>query len=61
MAMTAGGRFIEVQGTAEGLPFTRGELGELLELAECGIGEIVALQEVALADPPPPRPAARST
>ncbi len=60
VAMTAGGRFIEVQGTAEGLPFTRGELGELLELAERGIGEIVGLQEVALAEPPPPRPTARS-
>src|SRR4051812_43788800 len=34
VVMTGAGRFIEVQGTAEGLPFSRGELDELLALAE---------------------------
>ena len=37
-------RFVEVQGTAEGMPFTRGELDELLALAELGIAELAALQ-----------------
>jgi ribonuclease PH len=49
------GRYVEVQGTAEGLAFTRGELDSLLGLAELGILEIVALQDEMLAEPPPPR------
>jgi ribonuclease PH len=52
VVMTGSGRFIEVQGTAEGLPFSRGELDELLALAEAGIGEIVALQGELTASPP---------
>ena len=44
VVMTESGRFVEVQGTAEGMAFSRGELDELLALAELGIGEIVALQ-----------------
>jgi ribonuclease PH len=44
-----------VQGTAEGLPFTRGELDQLLELAEDGIRDIFALQREVLAEPPAPR------
>jgi ribonuclease PH len=55
VVMTGSGRFIEVQGTAEGLPFTRGELDDLLALGEKGIGEIVALQEELTASPPEPR------
>jgi ribonuclease PH len=55
VVMTGAGRFIEVQGTAEGLPFTRGELQDLLDLAEQGIGELFALQRELLAEPPPPR------
>lgn len=55
VVMTGSGRFIEVQGTAEGLPFTRSELDELLVLAEAGIGEIVDLQQKMIAEPPPPR------
>jgi ribonuclease PH len=51
----AAGRFVEVQGTAEGVPFSRGELDDLLALAELGIGEIVALQSELLAEPPPRR------
>jgi ribonuclease PH len=50
--MTGSGRFIEVQGTAEGLPFTRGELNDLLDLADHGITELFALQRELLAEPP---------
>ncbi|MEP6660818.1 MAG: ribonuclease PH [Acidimicrobiales bacterium] len=49
------GRYVEVQGTAEGLAFTRGELDSLLGLAELGILEIVALQDEMLAEAPSPR------
>lgn len=52
VVMTGGGRFIEVQGTAEGLPFSRGELDELLLLAEMGIGSIVQEQRAVLSTPP---------
>jgi ribonuclease PH len=37
-----------VQGTAEGVAFTRAEMDELLRLAEKGIGELVGLQREAL-------------
>ena len=59
VVMTGSGRFIEVQGTAEGLPFTRGELDTLLELGVKGITEIVELQEEMTASPPTPRPLGR--
>ena len=52
VVMTGSGRFVEVQGTAEGLAFTRGELDELLALAEGGINEIVERQNEAVAEPP---------
>ena len=52
VVMTGGGRFVEVQGTAEGMAFTRGELDDLLVLAELGIAEIVALQRSVVATPP---------
>jgi ribonuclease PH len=55
VVMTGAGRFIEVQGTAEGLPFSRSELDDLLGLAESGIGQIFELQRELLAEPPPPR------
>jgi ribonuclease PH len=55
VVMTGSGRFIEVQGTAEGLPFSKDELQELLGLAEHGIAEILDNQTKALATPPPPR------
>jgi ribonuclease PH len=55
VVMTASGRFVEVQGTAEGLPFTRGELDELLALAEAGIKEITSLQDEYVAMPLPKR------
>jgi ribonuclease PH len=55
IVMTGSGRFVEVQGTAEGLAFTRGELDELLSLAEHGIAELLDVQAATLADPPPRR------
>jgi ribonuclease PH len=55
VVMTSAGRFVEVQGTAEGNAFTRSELDELLRLAEGGIGSLLALQRDTLATPPPPR------
>ena len=55
VVMTGSGKFIEVQGTAEGVAFSRSELDSLIDLAEKGITEIVALQEAVLADPPAPR------
>jgi ribonuclease PH len=56
VVMTGAGKFVEVQGTAEGNPFSRSELDELLELAEKGITEIFELQRATLAEPPVPRP-----
>lgn len=47
--MTSGGGFVEIQGTAEGMPFTRTELNSLLDLAEKGCREIMAKQTEALA------------
>ncbi len=55
VVMTGSGGLIEVQGTAEGEPFSRGELDALLGLAETGIGEIVKLQRDLVATPPEPR------
>ncbi|MFM8972216.1 MAG: ribonuclease PH, partial [Actinomycetota bacterium] len=56
VVMTGDGRFVEVQGTAEGLAFTRAELDALLGLAESGIAEIVAAQTEMIAAPPSARP-----
>jgi ribonuclease PH len=56
VVMTGSGRFIEVQGTAEGLPFSRRELDELLGLAEAGIATIIERQTSMLETAPPPRP-----
>ena len=49
VVMTGAGHFVEVQGTAEGAAFTRAEMDQLLALAEHGIGELVQLQQQALA------------
>ena len=56
VVMTGAGKFVEVQGTAEGNPFSRSELDELLALAEKGITEIFELQRATLAEPPAARP-----
>jgi ribonuclease PH len=55
VVMTSSGRFVEVQGTAEGLPFSRSELDDLLGLAEHGIADILDLQATLLSVPPAPR------
>jgi ribonuclease PH len=55
VVMTSSGRFVEVQGTAEGMPFTRSELDELLALAEHGIAQILDAQALIVAEPPSPR------
>jgi ribonuclease PH len=39
---------VEVQGTAEGRPFTRAQMGAMLDLAERGIQELIAAQRAAL-------------
>ena len=53
VVMTAAGGFVELQGTAEGATFSRGEMDALLVLAGKGIGELVAAQRAALAEPLP--------
>ncbi len=59
VVMTGKGLFVEVQGTAEGAPFSRDELDSLLGLAEGGIRRIHALQREYLAEAPTPRPIGR--
>ncbi|GAB3208295.1 ribonuclease PH [Marinactinospora thermotolerans] len=49
VVVTGDGRFIEVQGTAEGAPFDRAELDTLLDLAVAGCAELTTLQKKALA------------
>ena len=48
VVMTGNGGFVEVQGTAEGAPFTRTEMDRLLALADQGIRDLVAMQQRAL-------------
>ena len=50
VVMTEGGEFIEVQGAAEGAPFSRLELNEMLVLAEKGTAELLQLQRKAITD-----------
>jgi len=47
--ITGSGGLVEVQGTAEGVPFSEAQLGELLSLARKGTSELVALQKAVLA------------
>jgi len=49
VVMNARGQFIEVQGTAEGQPFERATMDQLLALADKGIQELLAAQKTALA------------
>ena len=51
VVMTGAGGFVEVQGTAEGAPFDRGELNALLDLAAKGIGDLTRMQTEALEAP----------
>jgi ribonuclease PH len=55
VVMTGAGRFVEVQGTAEGMAFSRSELDTLLGLAEGGIKELSGMQAAVLAEAPPRR------
>ncbi|WP_373752993.1 ribonuclease PH [Neisseria weixii] len=48
IVMTASGKIIEIQGTAEGAPFTLDELGKLIALGQKGIAELVQHQQAAL-------------
>ncbi|TCV84114.1 ribonuclease PH [Sulfurirhabdus autotrophica] len=48
VVMTGSGGFVEVQGTAEGAPFSREEMGAMLDLAQSGIQQLVAAQKTAL-------------
>ncbi|MEM6606234.1 MAG: ribonuclease PH [Pseudomonadota bacterium] len=50
VVMSETGDFIEVQGTAEGAPFHRGELDAMLDLASSGIEELIQQQRSALAE-----------
>ena len=49
VVMTGSGGIVEIQGTAEGEPFTRSQMNELLDLADAGIGQLIARQKAALA------------
>lgn len=49
VVLNGAGEFIEVQGTAEGKPFPRTRLNELLDLAQLGITRLLAIQQQALA------------
>jgi ribonuclease PH len=51
VVMTGAGHYVEVQGTAEGVAFTRAEMDQLLRLAEKGISELVVMQQQALSMP----------
>ncbi|MFH1046300.1 MAG: ribonuclease PH [Candidatus Omnitrophota bacterium] len=48
VVMTGKGNFVEVQGTAEKVPFSKGELDDLLTLAQKGIKELIAVQKKVL-------------
>ncbi len=48
LVMTSKGKIIEIQGTAEGEPFSEAELGKLLQIAKSGIKNIIAIQKSSL-------------
>jgi len=49
VVMTGQGQLVEVQGTAEGAPFSRADLEAMLDLATAGIGELTQIQRDLLA------------
>jgi ribonuclease PH len=55
IVMTSSGGLVEVQGTAEGNPFSKAELDRMLALAEAGISDLLAAQADVIATPPPGR------
>jgi len=48
VVMTADGGFVEIQGTAEGEPFSRDAMNAMLDLAASGIKELLGKQQAAL-------------
>ncbi len=48
VVMTGAGKFVEIQGTAEGVPFSRSDMDHLVALAERGIGALIVRQHEAL-------------
>jgi len=48
VVMTQKGEFIEIQGTAEEKPFTRAEADKMLDVAQAGIAELIAMQQTVL-------------
>jgi len=52
VVVTGSGKFVEVQGTAEGAPFDRDELNKLLDLALLGTEQLAAIQRETLAEAP---------
>jgi len=48
VVMTGAGKFVEIQGTAEGVPFSRGDMESLVGLAEKGIAELITAQRISL-------------
>jgi len=48
--MTGSGGIVEIQGTAEGEPFTRAQMNQLVDMAESGIKELIARQRQVLAE-----------
>jgi len=47
--MTSGNKIVEVQASAEGATFSREELTQLMDLADKGVGELIAAQNAAIA------------
>jgi len=50
VVMTSAGKYVEIQGTAEGDPFSEGDLSKLLTLAKKGNAELAAFQRKALTE-----------
>jgi ribonuclease PH len=50
VVMTGSGKLVEVQGTAEGMPFTREQMNQMLDIATGGIKQLLAAQQAALAE-----------
>ena len=48
VVMTGAGKFVEIQGTAEGVPFSRRDMDALIGLAEQGIAALISAQKKAL-------------
>jgi ribonuclease PH len=55
VVMTGSGRLVEVQGTAEGAPFSRADLDEMLALAQSGITQLLQAQAEVVSQPLPAR------